>query len=75
EFARNGFAGASTRAIAIRAGAHQPQINYHFSSKEALWRAVVDDLFNSFRRFRHVRGLGGWPHARGFAAQEIRGSR
>ena len=40
EFARNGFAGASTRAIAIRAGAHQPQINYHFSSKEALWRAV-----------------------------------
>ena len=45
EFSRHGFAGASTRAIAVRAGAHQPQINYHFASKEALWRAVIDDLF------------------------------
>ena len=40
EFAAHGFAGASTRAIAERAGAHQPQINYHFSSKEALWQAA-----------------------------------
>ncbi len=45
EFAAHGFAGASTRAIAERAGAHQPQINYHFSSKEALWQAAVDRLF------------------------------
>ena len=44
EFSRHGFAGASTRAIAVRAGAHQPQINYHFASKESLWRAVIDDL-------------------------------
>ncbi|MEZ5134926.1 MAG: TetR/AcrR family transcriptional regulator [Acidimicrobiales bacterium] len=28
-----------------RAGVHQPQINYHFSSKAALWRAAVDHLF------------------------------
>lgn len=45
EFAAHGYAGASTRAIAERAGAHQPQINYHFSSKEALWQAAVDRLF------------------------------
>ena len=56
EFARNGFAGASTRAIAIRAGAHQPQINYHFSSKEALWRAVVDDLFTQLSAFLEPEG-------------------
>ena len=45
EFAAHGFEGASTRRIAERAGAHQPQINYHFASKEQLWRATVDHLF------------------------------
>jgi TetR/AcrR family transcriptional regulator len=45
EFAAHGFVGASTRRIAERAGAHQPQINYHFTSKEQLWRETVDHLF------------------------------
>lgn len=45
EFAAHGFDGASTRAIATRAGVHQPQINYHFASKLELWRAAVDWLF------------------------------
>jgi TetR/AcrR family transcriptional regulator len=45
EFSRNGFEGTSTRSIAARAGCHQPQINYHFASKEALWEAAVDHLF------------------------------
>lgn len=45
EFADKGFDAASTRAIASAAGTHQPQINYHFDSKEALWRATVHDLF------------------------------
>jgi AcrR family transcriptional regulator len=45
EFGANGFDGASTRAIARRVEAHQPQINYHFESKEALWAASVDYLF------------------------------
>jgi len=45
EFAAHGFDGASTRAIAARAGVHQPQINYHFASKLELWRAAVDALF------------------------------
>jgi AcrR family transcriptional regulator len=45
EFGARGFDGASTRAIAQRIGAHQPQINYHFESKEALWSAAVDHLF------------------------------
>ena len=45
EFAAKGFDGASTRSIAKRVDAHQPQINYHFASKEALWEAAVDHLF------------------------------
>jgi TetR/AcrR family transcriptional regulator len=45
EFGAKGFDGASTRAIALRVEAHQPQINYHFESKEALWEASVDYLF------------------------------
>ena len=45
EFGAKGFDGASTRAIARSIGAHQPQINYHFASKEALWTAAVDHLF------------------------------
>jgi TetR/AcrR family transcriptional regulator len=45
EFGAKGFDGASTRAIAARVQAHQPQINYHFESKTALWTAAVDYLF------------------------------
>jgi TetR/AcrR family transcriptional regulator len=45
EFGAKGFDGASTRTIASRVQAHQPQINYHFESKAALWTASVDHLF------------------------------
>ncbi|MBT8208682.1 MAG: TetR/AcrR family transcriptional regulator [Acidimicrobiia bacterium] len=46
EFGEHGFEGASTRAIAARVDAHQPQINYHFASKDDLWRSTVDHLFS-----------------------------
>jgi TetR/AcrR family transcriptional regulator len=49
EFGAKGFEGASTRAIASRVHAHQPQINYHFDSKTALWTAAVDHLFGLLR--------------------------
>lgn len=55
EFGAKGFDGASTRAIARRVGAHQPQINYHFATKEALWTAAVDHLFAELART--MRGL------------------
>jgi AcrR family transcriptional regulator len=45
EFGAKGFDAASTRSIAKRADAHQPQINYHFESKQALWTAAVNHLF------------------------------
>lgn len=44
EFAAHGFTAASTRTIAARAGIHQPQISYHFESKEELWKATVVEL-------------------------------
>ncbi len=50
EFGAKGFDGASTRAIALRVDAHQPQINYHFESKEALWVASVDYLFGLLQK-------------------------
>ncbi|MEA3077914.1 MAG: TetR/AcrR family transcriptional regulator [Actinomycetota bacterium] len=50
EFGAKGFDGASTRSIAQRVDAHQPQINYHFASKEALWVAAVDHLFGQLGR-------------------------
>lgn len=50
EFAAKGFDGASTRSIAERVDAYQPQINYHFESKESLWTAAVDHLFDLLRQ-------------------------
>lgn len=61
EFASKGFDGASTRSIAERVDAHQPQINYHFASKAALWEAAVDHLFALL-----VAEVGPIPPAVGF---------
>jgi AcrR family transcriptional regulator len=44
-FSERGFDGASTREIASKAGVTQPLLNYHYRSKDELWRAAVDDLF------------------------------
>ncbi len=71
EFAAHGFEGASTRRIAAAAGTHQPQINYHFESKEALWMATVDHLFARLdASVRHHVGDAdiGWGTREGFAA-------
>ena len=46
EFAAEGFNGASGRAIAAAADTHQSQINYHFSSKEELWKAAMTCLLD-----------------------------
>jgi AcrR family transcriptional regulator len=41
EFAKHGFEGVSTRAVAALAGVDHPLLNYHFKNKEGLWRAVM----------------------------------
>lgn len=72
EFAARGFEGASTRAIATRAGTHQPQINYHFASKDELWRAAVDHVFGKLDAALVAQlgddGAAGLTTREGFAA-------
>ncbi len=46
-FAAHGFTGASTREIARRAGVALAALPYHFTTKDALWRAVADRIFGS----------------------------
>ena len=63
-FAENGFEGASLRAIADNAGVSFQLIAYYFGSKEELWVATVDYLFE--RYLETGKGLGftrsGNPH-------------
>ena len=41
-FAEHGFSGATTAAIAKRAGVPKANLHYYFPTKEALYRAVVE---------------------------------
>ena len=71
EFSAHGFQGASTRRIATAAGTHQPQINYHFDSKESLWMATVDHLFarlDAAVREQFGAEPPGWGDRAGFAS-------
>ena len=40
-FSRHGFDGTSLSSIADRAGVTQPTLNYHFGTKEQLYRDVI----------------------------------
>ena len=47
-FASHGFEGATTREIASRAGVALAALPYHFTTKEALWKAAADRIFGSY---------------------------
>jgi AcrR family transcriptional regulator len=57
-FSERSFDGATTREIAQRAGVTQPLLNYHYRSKDELWRAAVDSLFDELRRTMAERREG-----------------
>jgi TetR/AcrR family transcriptional regulator len=60
-FAEHGFAGASTREIARRAGVALAALPYHFTTKEALWKAAADRIFGRLGEafLRRIAGLEG----------------
>lgn len=53
EFAREGIAGARTDAIARSAGVNKALLYYYFKDKEALYQAVLDDVFSGVRAAIH----------------------
>jgi TetR/AcrR family transcriptional regulator len=57
-FSEISFDGATTREIAARAHVTQPLLNYHFSSKDELWRAAVDGLFAELNEALTSRAQG-----------------
>jgi len=58
EFAEKGFGGASTHAIAARAGVAQSAVPYHFKTKDALWKAAADRLFGTLQEQFQARLVG-----------------
>jgi AcrR family transcriptional regulator len=56
-FAERGFRGTTMRAIADRAGTNLAAANYHFGSKQRLYREVVFSLFADIERRLAERGL------------------
>src|SRR5580658_10379051 len=57
-FSERSFDGATTREIAARAGVTQPLLNYYFRSKEELWQAAVDSLFELLNQTLDERTTG-----------------
>jgi TetR/AcrR family transcriptional regulator len=43
-FAQQGYRGATTAAIAAKAGLPKANVHYYFGTKEALYRAVLEDI-------------------------------
>jgi AcrR family transcriptional regulator len=61
-FCESGYEGTTARIVAKKAGVNHALINYHFGSKENLWRACADQLFNAYnaamaRRRESLQGL------------------
>jgi len=57
-FSELSFDGATTREIAARAEVAQPLLNYHFTSKDELWRAATDRLFETLNAALGARAKG-----------------
>lgn len=50
-FARHGFQGVAVADVAELSGVRKPNLLYHFSSKEALWKETVDWVFGEVDAF------------------------
>ena len=61
-FSEQGYEGTTTAGIAREVGVTQPLVHHHFGSKEALWRAAMDELFGGVGGV--AAGAGATPEAR-----------
>jgi len=65
EFASEGVAGSRTDEIARAAGVNKALLYYYFRDKEALYGAVIDDVFENMReRLLHVLNSDLEPQAK-----------
>lgn len=71
-FSESGFEGARTRDIAARAGVNHALIQYHFNSKDELWRAAVAFLFGRLGDEVTFGDEAAWPDRRSFAEGALR---
>ncbi len=63
QFANNGFSGTSLNDIAEEVGIKKPSILHHFSSKEALYRAVLLEEFSDWIALMSdaiAKNVNGW---------------
>lgn len=58
-FSEHGYEGTTTAGIARAVGVTQPLVHHHFGSKEALWRAAMDELFGEVASL--AAATGGTP--------------
>ena len=59
-FGSHGYSGGSVRQIADLANTNIGAIKYHYSSKENLWKSVVDYLFDKLSK-AIMRDVELWP--------------
>lgn len=50
-FAQHGFQGVAVADVARLSGVRKPNLLYHFSSKEALWKETIDWVFGQVDKF------------------------
>lgn len=53
-FARHGFEGTTTAAVARSAGVTQPLVHRHFQSKQGLWEAAMERVFDGAQFFENT---------------------
>jgi AcrR family transcriptional regulator len=63
EFAERGLAGARVDAIAARTRTSKRMIYYHFSGKEGLYKAVLENVYSQIRTVESQLDLDGLPPA------------
>lgn len=71
-FAERGFDGASTALIAERAGVPKANVHYYFPTKLALYRRVIEDIFEEWLRAAQtfdssddpIEAIGGYVRAK-----------